>query len=75
LKACFAPLTYVILTNAFPAAEEMDAPYDNIDESLVATLRHEVADYRKDISPIWEIIKPLKLEGDSYHFLNARLDG
>jgi hypothetical protein len=56
----------------------MDAPYDDIDEALVATLRHEGADYRKDISHIWEIIKPLTLKGDNYHFiigLNARQDG
>jgi hypothetical protein len=77
-QACFAPLTYAVRPNSVPTAEEMDAPYDDIDEALVATLRHEGADYRKDISRIWEIIKPLTLEGDSYHFiigLNARQDG
>jgi hypothetical protein len=77
-QASFTPLTYAICPKAVPTAEEMDKACDDIDEALVATLLHDGADYRKDISRIWKIIKPPTLEGDSYHFiigLNARQDG
>jgi hypothetical protein len=55
LHACFASLTYALRPNLVPTAEELDALYNINDDVLVATLRHEDADYQKDVTRIWEI--------------------
>jgi hypothetical protein len=75
---CGAPLAYVLRDNAVPTAEDMDRDFGDINDTLEATLSHTCPYFRKDSTRVYDILKPLIIEGDCWGFvlpLDRRRDG
>jgi hypothetical protein len=60
---CLAPLTYVLWYNAVPTAEDLARDFSDIDDTLEATLSHTCPEIRKDSTRVYDILKPLIIEG------------
>jgi hypothetical protein len=66
---CAVPLTYLLRTDDVPTAETMARVFDDVDEALVATFRLDSPVFRADTTKLYDLLKPLIIQGSCYSFI------
>jgi hypothetical protein len=66
---CAVPLTYLLRKDDVPTADTMARVFDDVDEALVATFRLDSPVYRADTTRLYDLLKPLVIQGSCYSFI------
>jgi hypothetical protein len=66
---CAVPLTYLLRAEDVPSPETMARVFDDVDEALVATFRLDSPVFRADTTKLYDLLKPLVIQGSCYSFI------
>ena len=69
--AAGTPLIYIIRDHAEVTQEMLTAEYDSVDEDLIATSLFEGETFVADNKRVFDIMKPLILDGDGWDFVKS----